>query len=519
MKTELTKTLNLLLISFILLAFITDQPLLQEYTVPVFARSVCISDINQDGYKDIIVGHKTIWGDTNQIVSYLFNNSGSLEASSEKIVFCGTQMNIFVIKANEDDYRDMVCLMADFTSGVAERYVRIFYNNQGNYSLKNVEDIKLNTSTPIDRISHGDINGDDWQDIIIASNRGNFWGILFSNDGKGFSEPEYHFFDDPILDITCADLTNDNQDEILYTLSHMTCYYSNKNDSSYNIDSEFTGNIKAADFNGDGRTDFICMLYASGTNITLLKFYKNLDNVHFENQPYSLNYMIFHDWEVADLNNDQLPDLVISVDDTLIIPGPDTLFVLPDSVITGYRINRFCVYYNLDNFQFSEPDTIYIRDKHPVNGGSTGISLACGDINGDGYTDLAYTRFIGAKIPNLVVLYNNGEGRLTGQDLPTGIIDRQQSPNQALTCYPNPFTDQTTIEFQLEKPAEVSLIICDISGRIIKQIINNQKLNEGFHKYKWNGVDNSSSRCNPVPYFVYLKINHQTSRVFELIKY
>ncbi len=506
MKRRLIKTLNLLLISFILLAFITDQPLTQEYTVPVFARSICISDINQDGSNDIIVGNGVGlngWGG----ISTILNMAGANLLLTDSVYVYSNMFNLVAFNANDNLFPDLVI-------NGPNNDIRVYYDFGTTTSIYDSIQINDEYGFP-DYITHGDVNGDGWQDIIIASNRGKFWGILFNNNGNGFSEPEYHFFDYPLLDISCADLTNDNQDEVIYTLNqYQINYYSYNNDSSFIIDSTFTGKIKASDFNNDGMKDVVCMFYAPIAYYSYLKFYKNLNNGYFEAQSYILNYTIFHEWEVADLNNDQLPDMVINVDDTLIIPGPDTLFVFPDSVITGYRINRFCVYYNLDNFQFSEPDTIYIRDKHPINGGSTGISLACGDINGDGYTDLAYTRYIGVNIPNLVVLYNNGEGRLTSQNLPTGIIDWQQSPTQALTCYPNPFTDQTTIEFQLDKPAEVSLIICDISGRIVKQIINNQKLNEGNHNYQWNVIDS----YEPGVYMAQLSVNGNSYPMFKIIK-
>ncbi|MBI9069738.1 MAG: T9SS type A sorting domain-containing protein [Salinivirgaceae bacterium] len=218
-------------------------------------------------------------------------------------------------------------------------------------------------------------------------------------------------------------------------------------------------------------------------------FYRSIDNGYsfqeFEKLPFIIISPHFLNWQIADVNNDLLPDIVLNSPDTLITPEPDTLFIYPDSVITGYRINRFFVFYNLGNFELSIPDTIYYREQTVINGYSTEISLTCSDLNGDGWKDMAFTRGIGTRIPNLCILYNNGSGKIIGEELPTGIVTQQPVQNGSLTCYPNPFTQQTTIEFQLQKTAIVTLYISDITGRVVKHFTNHKKLKGGKHFYEW----------------------------------
>lgn len=58
---------------------------------------------------------------------------------------------------------------------------------------------------------------------------------------------------------------------------------------------------------------------------------------------------------------------------------------------------------------------------------------------------------------------------------------------QIFQNYPNPFNPITTIKFQLLEPTEISLIIYDIQGRIIKSIIEKTQFGSGTYEYNWNG--------------------------------
>lgn len=53
--------------------------------------------------------------------------------------------------------------------------------------------------------------------------------------------------------------------------------------------------------------------------------------------------------------------------------------------------------------------------------------------------------------------------------------------------YPNPFNPMTTIQFALPKPGMVSLKIYDVSGRLVRTLVNNEGLNEGTFKYIFDG--------------------------------
>lgn len=58
--------------------------------------------------------------------------------------------------------------------------------------------------------------------------------------------------------------------------------------------------------------------------------------------------------------------------------------------------------------------------------------------------------------------------------------------------YPNPFNPSTTIEFDLPKAIPVNLVIYDLSGQIVQNLIANQTMPQGKHKIRFE-ADNLSS--------------------------
>ena len=60
--------------------------------------------------------------------------------------------------------------------------------------------------------------------------------------------------------------------------------------------------------------------------------------------------------------------------------------------------------------------------------------------------------------------------------------------NQA---YPNPFNPVTQIQYAIPEDIHVELIVYDILGRKVTQLVNTDQ-QAGYHKATWNGDQNSS---------------------------
>ena len=73
-----------------------------------------------------------------------------------------------------------------------------------------------------------------------------------------------------------------------------------------------------------------------------------------------------------------------------------------------------------------------------------------------------------------------------------------------ISAYPNPFNDQTEIEFEVYQPGEVKISIYDLLGREVK-VISREFLKSGKHRFRWNPEINLSSS-------IYLLVALQNNR-------
>lgn len=74
---------------------------------------------------------------------------------------------------------------------------------------------------------------------------------------------------------------------------------------------------------------------------------------------------------------------------------------------------------------------------------------------------------------------------------PTG---QKSAPGKSLRYYPNPFCDKTEIRVYLDRTEHVNLFIHDLSGRIIRTLIQN-KLPAGTNSITWNGMNDAGTPC------------------------
>ena len=70
---------------------------------------------------------------------------------------------------------------------------------------------------------------------------------------------------------------------------------------------------------------------------------------------------------------------------------------------------------------------------------------------------------------------------------------------------PNPFNPQTTIAFDLPTPASVSLRVFDVSGRLVRVLLDGDVFPDGRHEAIWNGRDETGHRMASGTYFYRLE--------------
>ncbi|MBI4727844.1 T9SS type A sorting domain-containing protein [candidate division TA06 bacterium] len=79
--------------------------------------------------------------------------------------------------------------------------------------------------------------------------------------------------------------------------------------------------------------------------------------------------------------------------------------------------------------------------------------------------------------------------------------------NQLCQNAPNPFGSQpTTIQYAVTKPGNVSLKVYNISGQVVKTLVNESK-QPGFYNARWNGKDETGRQAAAGVYFYRIQAN------------
>ena len=71
--------------------------------------------------------------------------------------------------------------------------------------------------------------------------------------------------------------------------------------------------------------------------------------------------------------------------------------------------------------------------------------------------------------------------------------------------YPNPFTDQTNIEFFSANEERITVEVFDISGKKVNTLLD-ESVAEKQHLV-WNGTDTAGRKLNSGIYFIRLSVN------------
>jgi flagellar hook assembly protein FlgD len=69
---------------------------------------------------------------------------------------------------------------------------------------------------------------------------------------------------------------------------------------------------------------------------------------------------------------------------------------------------------------------------------------------------------------------------------------------------PNPFHARTSIAFELGRREAVSLVVLDVSGRIVRQLIDREELAPGPHAVEWDGRTEGGATAPAGLYFTRL---------------
>ncbi len=488
---------SLLIIAYILLLAFTAGDNRSGYNVPLAAYSLCAGDLDLDGDIDIICGHNYNWQTQWSGISILENIGEGYFNLIDLIYIYGGQISVSVANIKGDENPEII---GQYYDGQQNNAAIVEINN-GNYDIT-----YFPMCDNLTLYSVGDISGNNSIDIVFISNDYFLWGIIY-NDGTGnFSEPEYFNLSFHPIDISCGDLNNDGREDIVITGQNTEVYFSYPDGFQLSIlSTEYISCSEISDFNNDGMNDILTSYSWYPSNFTKLIFYENTGNNTFINyEPFIFEPICSAHIVISDFDNDSLPDILFNTrNETDLI-----------------------IFYNLGDFQLSEPQFIPME-----NYGEYSRKSKCADFDGNGFNDIATIRYLHATLPaNLNIFFNDGKGNFVED--PVGIIESPNSKLQTrnLHCYPNPFKTETTFEYEIKENAYVELSVFNLSGELIEILINKQQKaclpqngqnngrQGGTHLIKWSGLDKNKQSCKPGSYIAYLKVNGKVLQSIKLIK-
>ncbi len=91
-----------------------------------------------------------------------------------------------------------------------------------------------------------------------------------------------------------------------------------------------------------------------------------------------------------------------------------------------------------------------------------------------------------------------------GPITPAAGVDGAEQPLEDLviTCLPNPFTASTTVSFSLMRRGPVKAGIYDVSGRLVRSLVDGASMKPGENRITWDGLDGSGRCAGPGVYYV-----------------
>jgi len=490
-----------------------------------FGTHTCgIGDINQDGYDDFVVG--ALEDSVTHIRrAYIYYGGNPPDTIPDRVLRQGYPNAGFEISTvgdvNGDGYGDFIIGEPGWAPVDTFAYnpgrAKLYFGGAAFDTIPDMIFRGPDNSNAFGglgkRLSHGDVNGDGFDDVLISD-------YIFGRPSVG---KVYLYFGGPLLDSipdwtkvgwstwrdsmmwfgyksALADVNSDGYSDILITGLHA----SHPPDSTYLAiflggttpdtlpDYEFTfsrygspafASLVAQDYNADGVGDFTVQkyhtdLYLGGAPLD------TVPDVIFDPGALHINRL----WENAgDVNGDGYPDILVSspVDNRVgLYLGGNPMNGTLDWIAEGYHLGN-------------------------------AISGA-GDVNGDGYDDFLVSALLeyGTSLDFGRVFVIAGSPAL--KDLGTAVSpEGTEIPThlELQPAYPNPFNAQTIISFTLPTQQKITLRILDLQGHEIATLVHGMR-SPGEYRMVWDGRETDSAPVASGLYFAVL----QTSTAYQVRK-
>jgi len=350
------------------------------------AQWTVAADLNGDGVMDAVIPNYTngTWSDMDSAVYYggkAAPGTWSAPPFSRKIQLpTRAAQQAAVGDLNRDGYPDIVfALSAGFWEYRGGKPLatpsRIYWGSKNGYDPKNYADVESHGASDV---AIADLNKDGWPDLVIANreNEGNFDipSFVYWGGKEGFSPQRRTELPTHQANAVCiGDVDNDGYPDIVFANGQggVSYAYLNRNGQFSERDrielaTSDARDCGVADLNKDGYAEVVFTNHqAAGNPLTLSYIYWGSAHGFSNDHRQGLETIGATGLSIADLNEDGLPDIVISNYEEE----------------HSYDVPSYIYWNSKDGFSDSLRTSVFTH-------GAVGNTVA--DFNGDGHVDIIF---------------------------------------------------------------------------------------------------------------------------------
>jgi hypothetical protein len=363
-----------------------DRTLLSFIVAPTYAvgaSSVAVADFNGDGHADLVVT------EGNTVSVLLAKRDGTFQAPQSYTLSQYGANSVAVGDFNGDGHLDLV--VAGYGEDLKGTLSVLLGNGDGTFQAAQ----SFATRFHFFSVAVGDFNGDGSSDLAFVDEAGGTLSILLGKRDGTFQEPDSYRAGSGPSSVAVGDFDGDGHLDLAVTNARdgTVGIYLGKGDGTFqNAHSSLVGgsptSVAVGDFNRDGHLDLVVTGNADIGEGTVSILAGNGDGTFQAAQSYGGLGSFDVGVAVGDFNGDGKLDLAVFAAVGSIFPGdqPGAL-----SILIGNGDGTF------------QHGPSYAPGFRPV-------SVAVGDLDGDGHLDLAVVNENYFDPGNVSVLLGNGDG-------------------------------------------------------------------------------------------------------------